>query len=246
MHKYVLKRLLMLIPVIIGVTFVVFFILNLAPGDPAAGLLGQPHPRDRRRLPQHLRTPRRNHHRLPHHVRGADPAALHRGAGQNLTPGIRRSDGRRIAGSSVKKPRRKTRLTPQTTLQHSGCSVVSAVKTIWLPPPSRLPPAKPRTVSVPAVRLRLTRPRSMPLCIPFRSTLSLPASSCTSGPFPPAHLSAPSLCSFPQRAAQPAPPRSLPFRHSPGSAHRNYSSKKQKNAPFFLFFHFLAPYLSYK
>ena len=36
MHKYVLKRLLMLIPVIIGVTFVVFFILNLAPGDPAA------------------------------------------------------------------------------------------------------------------------------------------------------------------------------------------------------------------
>ena len=35
MHKYVLKRLLMLIPVIIGVTFVVFFILNLAPGDPA-------------------------------------------------------------------------------------------------------------------------------------------------------------------------------------------------------------------
>ena len=55
-----------------------------------------------------------------------------RGAGQNLMPGIRRSDGRRIAGSSVKKPRRKTRLTPQTTLQHSGCSVVSAVKTIWL------------------------------------------------------------------------------------------------------------------
>ena len=28
MHKYVLKRLLMLIPVILGVTFVVFFILN--------------------------------------------------------------------------------------------------------------------------------------------------------------------------------------------------------------------------
>lgn len=126
--------------------------------------------------------------------------------------------------------------TAETTLQPECCSVVSAVKTIWLPPPSRLPPAMPRTVSVPAVRLRLTRPRSMPLCIPFRSTLSLPASSCTSGPFPPAHLSAPSLCSFPQRAAQPAPPRSLPFRHSPGSAHRNYSSKKQKNAPFFCFF----------
>lgn len=40
MYKYILKRLLMLIPVIIGVTFVVFFILNLAPGDPAAIILG--------------------------------------------------------------------------------------------------------------------------------------------------------------------------------------------------------------
>ena len=40
MHKYILKRLLMLIPVILGVTFVVFFILNLAPGDPAAIILG--------------------------------------------------------------------------------------------------------------------------------------------------------------------------------------------------------------
>ena len=39
MHKYVFKRLLMLIPVILGVTFVVFFILNLAPGDPAAIIL---------------------------------------------------------------------------------------------------------------------------------------------------------------------------------------------------------------
>ena len=34
MHKYILKRLLMLIPVILGVTFIVFFILNLSPGDP--------------------------------------------------------------------------------------------------------------------------------------------------------------------------------------------------------------------
>lgn len=40
MCKYVIKRLLMLIPVIIGVTFIVFFILNLAPGDPAAVILG--------------------------------------------------------------------------------------------------------------------------------------------------------------------------------------------------------------
>lgn len=34
MYKYVLKRLLMLIPVIIGVTFIVFFILNLSTGRP--------------------------------------------------------------------------------------------------------------------------------------------------------------------------------------------------------------------
>ena len=40
MYKYILKRLLMLIPVIIGVTFIVFFILNLSPGDPAAIILG--------------------------------------------------------------------------------------------------------------------------------------------------------------------------------------------------------------
>lgn len=40
MYKYVLKRLLMLIPVLLGVTFIVFFILNLSPGDPAAMILG--------------------------------------------------------------------------------------------------------------------------------------------------------------------------------------------------------------
>lgn len=83
---------------------------------------------------------------------------------------------------------------PQTTLQHSGCSVVSAVKPygFHLRAGFRQPSPAPSPLrSVPAVRLRLTPPRSMPLCIPFRSTLSLPASSCTSGPFPPAHLSAP-------------------------------------------------------
>ena len=41
MHKYILKRLLMLIPVILGVTFIVFFLLNLSPGDPAAMILGE-------------------------------------------------------------------------------------------------------------------------------------------------------------------------------------------------------------
>ncbi|MCI7814606.1 MAG: nickel ABC transporter permease [Lachnospiraceae bacterium] len=40
MYKYVAKRLLMLIPVLLGVTFIVFFILNLSPGDPAAMILG--------------------------------------------------------------------------------------------------------------------------------------------------------------------------------------------------------------
>lgn len=40
MYKYVVKRLLMLIPVLLGVTFIVFFVLNLSPGDPAAMILG--------------------------------------------------------------------------------------------------------------------------------------------------------------------------------------------------------------
>lgn len=34
MYKYVIKRLLLLIPVLIGVVFIVFFIMNLTPGDP--------------------------------------------------------------------------------------------------------------------------------------------------------------------------------------------------------------------
>lgn len=40
MYRYIIKRLLMLIPVLLGVTFIVFFILNLSPGDPAAMILG--------------------------------------------------------------------------------------------------------------------------------------------------------------------------------------------------------------
>jgi len=39
-HKYVIKRLLMMIPVLLGVTFVVFFILDLTPSDPARIILG--------------------------------------------------------------------------------------------------------------------------------------------------------------------------------------------------------------
>ncbi len=41
MSKFVLKRLLMMIPVLIGVTFLVFFILALSPGDPARMILGE-------------------------------------------------------------------------------------------------------------------------------------------------------------------------------------------------------------
>ena len=39
--KYALKRLLMLIPVILSVTFILFVILSLAPGDVARLVLGQ-------------------------------------------------------------------------------------------------------------------------------------------------------------------------------------------------------------
>jgi len=40
MIRYVAKRLLMLIPIIVGITFIVFFILSLTPGDPARMILG--------------------------------------------------------------------------------------------------------------------------------------------------------------------------------------------------------------
>jgi len=41
MYKYVLKRLLYLIPVILGVTFLVFTIMYFTPGDPAQIILGE-------------------------------------------------------------------------------------------------------------------------------------------------------------------------------------------------------------
>lgn len=40
MYKLISRRLLMQIPVLIGVTFLVFFIMSLSPGDPAAMILG--------------------------------------------------------------------------------------------------------------------------------------------------------------------------------------------------------------
>ena len=41
MSGYVIKRLVMLIPVLIGVTFLVYFIISLSPGDTAAMLAGE-------------------------------------------------------------------------------------------------------------------------------------------------------------------------------------------------------------
>jgi len=40
MSKYILRRLLMMIPVLLGVTFLVYFIISLTPGDVAANILG--------------------------------------------------------------------------------------------------------------------------------------------------------------------------------------------------------------
>lgn len=41
MLKYIMKRLLMIIPVILGVSFIIFLIMNLTPGDPAIMILGE-------------------------------------------------------------------------------------------------------------------------------------------------------------------------------------------------------------
>ncbi len=41
MHKYVLRRVMLLIPVIIGVTFIIFTMMYLTPGDPARIMLGE-------------------------------------------------------------------------------------------------------------------------------------------------------------------------------------------------------------
>ena len=41
MFNYIFKRLLMIVPVILGVTFIIFTIMNLTPGDPAIMILGE-------------------------------------------------------------------------------------------------------------------------------------------------------------------------------------------------------------
>lgn len=40
MYKYIIKRLLFLIPTVIGVTFIIYFIMNITPGDPGRAILG--------------------------------------------------------------------------------------------------------------------------------------------------------------------------------------------------------------
>ena len=40
MHKYIIRRLLMMIPVLLGITILVFLMLRLTPGDPARSMLG--------------------------------------------------------------------------------------------------------------------------------------------------------------------------------------------------------------
>lgn len=40
MYRYVIKRVLFLIPTIIGVTFIIYFIMNITPGDPGRMILG--------------------------------------------------------------------------------------------------------------------------------------------------------------------------------------------------------------
>lgn len=41
MVKYIIKRLILIIPVILGVSFIIFTIMNLTPGDPAIMILGE-------------------------------------------------------------------------------------------------------------------------------------------------------------------------------------------------------------
>ena len=41
MFKFIVKRILSMIPIFIGVAFVVFFIMELSPGDPAVMMLGE-------------------------------------------------------------------------------------------------------------------------------------------------------------------------------------------------------------
>ena len=41
MHKYIIRRVLLLVPILLAVTFIVFSLLHITPGDPARMVLGQ-------------------------------------------------------------------------------------------------------------------------------------------------------------------------------------------------------------
>ena len=41
MLRYVCKRLLMMVPVILGISFIIFAIMSFTPGDPARMILGE-------------------------------------------------------------------------------------------------------------------------------------------------------------------------------------------------------------
>jgi peptide/nickel transport system permease protein len=45
MTRYVFKRLLSIIPMLIGITFITYLVIALAPGGPAAGLKGDLNPK---------------------------------------------------------------------------------------------------------------------------------------------------------------------------------------------------------
>lgn len=46
MYRYVLKRILFLIPTILGVIFIIYFVLNLTPGNPGRSILGVSAPQE--------------------------------------------------------------------------------------------------------------------------------------------------------------------------------------------------------
>ena len=46
MIKYIFKRILMMIPVILGISFIIFAIMSFTPGDPAKLILGEDAPEE--------------------------------------------------------------------------------------------------------------------------------------------------------------------------------------------------------
>ncbi len=46
MLRYVIKRVLLLIPIILGITVIVYGLMSLAPGDPGTAILGSAAPQE--------------------------------------------------------------------------------------------------------------------------------------------------------------------------------------------------------